>query len=119
MASKGSETMARKPSAAAKSKAANTQEVTEQAEVAAPGLFVLKKNHGLIINGRASRHYSAGTTFDPATDGEVISHLVRTGAHLEEMVGETEPATDSTEQTGDKNPETDGESEGDPSDKQE
>jgi hypothetical protein len=45
--------------------------------------FVLKKNHGLTIRGRAHRHFTAGTEFDPAKDGEVISQLAQSGAIFE------------------------------------
>ncbi len=63
----------------------------------APGLFVLKKNHGLTINGRANTFYAAGTTFDPATDGEVIGRLVRSGAQIEQASANPATAEESAE----------------------
>lgn len=54
----------------------------EHAEPAAPR-FVLKKNHGLTIRGRAHRHFMAGTEFDPEKDGEIISLLAQSGAQFE------------------------------------
>jgi hypothetical protein len=118
-ASKGRETMAKKPTSAAKPKAAKTEETTKQVEGATPGLFVLKKNHGLTFNGRTNKFFAAGTTFDPAKDGVLISQLVRSGARIEEVPAEAEPAEESTEQTGDTKPETDSQPEGDQSDAQE
>jgi hypothetical protein len=57
-------------------------EVVASAEPSAPR-FVLKKNHGLTIRGRAHRHFTAGTEFDPAKDGETISQLAQSGAIFE------------------------------------
>jgi hypothetical protein len=93
--------MARKPKAAAKPESARAGDVTSHSQGAAAGMFVLKKNHGLILNGRASKFYAAGTTFDPAKDGEVIAHLVRSGACIDEVPAEAEPTDESPEQTGD------------------
>lgn len=45
--------------------------------------MVLKKNHGLVIAGKANEFYSAGTEFDHATDGELIAKLVQSGAQFE------------------------------------
>ena len=54
------------------------------AEDAKPsGKMVLKKNHGLVIAGKANEFYSAGTEFDHATDGELIAKLVQSGAQFE------------------------------------
>lgn len=47
--------------------------------------FLLKKSHGLIHNGRASRFYEAGTEFDAKEDGEVISLLAAAGAQIEQQ----------------------------------
>jgi hypothetical protein len=102
------ETMARKPKVAAKLGAPQTQDA--QPNSANAGMFVLKRNHGLTINGRASKFYEAGTTFDPATDREVISHLVRSGARLEQVVTESE-SDELTEQTGDEKPENNSQNE--------
>lgn len=46
--------------------------------------FVLVKNHGLTVRGRASQFFSAGTEFDPAKDGELISALAQSGALIEQ-----------------------------------
>jgi acyl-CoA thioesterase len=45
--------------------------------------FILKKNHGLLQHGRSSRHFAAGTEFDPVKDGELISQLAQSGAIFE------------------------------------
>lgn len=45
--------------------------------------FVLKKNHGLIVAGRACQFFEAGTEFDPATDAKTIAALVQAGAIFE------------------------------------
>lgn len=83
----------------ARKKAAPVQTQAGVVDVsAAPGMFVLKKNHGLTINGRANTFYAAGTTFDPATDGEVISRLARAGAQIEQTSAEPVTAEESTEQ---------------------
>lgn len=102
--------MARKPKAATKPGSAQTNGAGAMAQPgsAPAGMFVLKKNHGLTLNGRASKFYAAGTTFDPATDGEVIAHLVRSGARIEEVPAEAEEVEESTEQSGANTPEGDG-----------
>ncbi|SDR37600.1 hypothetical protein SAMN05443245_5243 [Paraburkholderia fungorum] len=45
--------------------------------------FVLKKNHGLLLQGRSSQHFSAGTEFDPIKDRELVSQLFQSGAIFE------------------------------------
>jgi hypothetical protein len=45
--------------------------------------FILKKNHGLIEDGRTCQFYAAGTEFDPATDAKTIAALVQAGAIFE------------------------------------
>ena len=88
--------MARTSKAATKEKTATNQEAVPQAEGAPVGHFVLKKNHGLTLHGRSSKHYAAGTVFDPATDGELISQLVRGGAIIIEVTEASEPAEQSS-----------------------
>ena len=44
-----------------------------------PARVVLAKNCGFLSHGR-SHWYAAGTSFDPSTQGELISRLVRAGA---------------------------------------
>lgn len=51
---------------------------------ASRSVFVLQKNHGLIKQGRASQFFAAGTEFDPAKDGELISALAQSGALIEQ-----------------------------------
>lgn len=60
-------------------------EVLETAEKTEPVAerFVLKKSHGLIVRGKASRHFAAGTEFDPSKDGELVSQLAQSGAIFE------------------------------------
>lgn len=54
----------------------------DDAPIASPKM-VLKKNHGLVIAGKANEFYPAGTELDPATDGELIAKLVQSGAIFE------------------------------------
>lgn len=54
----------------------------EDAPSASPKM-VLKKNHGLVIAGKANEFYPAGTELDPATDGALIAKLVQSGAIFE------------------------------------
>lgn len=105
--------MARKSNAAKKQESIEAQNKGEQAVSAAPGLFVLKKSHGLTHHGRTHKFYAAGTTFDPAKDGELISLLFQSGALIEEAAAEVEPVEESTEPTGDVKPEDEGQPEGD------
>lgn len=79
--------MARKPKAATEI----AQDRGAQAVDVAPGLFVLKKNHGLTLQGRTHKFYEAGTTFDPAKDGELISQLIQSGAALDEVAAKADP----------------------------
>lgn len=81
--------MATKPKTAPKSKA--SQDTAEQ--VATPGKFVLKRNHGMVINGRASAFYEAGREFHPVDDAEIIARLSSSGAILEQIAAE-EPQED-------------------------
>jgi len=46
--------------------------------------FVLTKNHGLHVNGKANVFYGAGTTFDGVKDKDLIHRLIQNGASLEE-----------------------------------
>ncbi len=46
--------------------------------------FVLIKNHGLILHGRESQYFPAGTEFDPIADAKLIAALAKSGAQLEE-----------------------------------
>jgi hypothetical protein len=61
------------------------QEATDVAEKHEPKAerFVLKKNHGLLLHGRSSQHYLAGTEFDPVKDAALISQLAQSGAIFE------------------------------------
>ncbi|MEX3933278.1 hypothetical protein AB4Y32_15995 [Paraburkholderia phymatum] len=58
------------------------QDVAEQASAQKPG-FVLKKNHGLIVDGKTNQFFAAGTEFDPETDAKLIFALVQSGAVFE------------------------------------
>lgn len=58
---------------------------TQDDETAAvePAKMVLKKNHGLLINGRVNKFYPAGTKFDFEADAALITQLVQSGAVFE------------------------------------
>ncbi len=60
-------------------------EIEEVVEVV-PGktMFVLKKSHGLVMHGRESKFYAAGTEFDPETDALIIAELAKSGAQIEQ-----------------------------------
>lgn len=45
--------------------------------------FVLARNHGLVVVGRACQFYPAGTELDAEKDAELISLLVKSGAQFE------------------------------------
>lgn len=47
-------------------------------------IFVLKKNHGLVVHGRSGQFFEAGTEFDPEADSELIAALSQSGAILEQ-----------------------------------
>lgn len=47
-----------------------------------PAHFVLARNHGLVVVGRACQFYPAGTVLDAETDAELISQLVKSGAQF-------------------------------------
>lgn len=48
-----------------------------------PWRFVLARNHGLVVVGRACQFYPAGTELDAEKDAELISLLVKSGAQFE------------------------------------
>jgi hypothetical protein len=80
--------MATKPKAVPKKASQGSAE-----QVATPGNFVLKRNHGMVINGRASAFYEAGREFHPVDDAELIARLSSSGAELEQVAAE-EPQED-------------------------
>jgi hypothetical protein len=61
-------------------KAATAQ---DESPVEASPKMVLKKNHGLLIQGRVNKFYPAGSEFDFETDAALISALVQSGAVFE------------------------------------
>lgn len=64
----------------AKEKAADSEVTEDQSALTA---YVLKKSHGVVMNGRTSHHYPAGTSFDIEKDAAIIALLARTGAQFE------------------------------------
>lgn len=48
-----------------------------------PSQFVLARNHGLVVVGRACQFYPAGTVLNTETDAELISLLAKSGAQFE------------------------------------
>lgn len=62
---------------------AKAQSAPDDAPVSAPPKMVLKKNHGLVIDGKANQFYPAGTELDPEADVALIAQLVQSGAIFE------------------------------------
>ena len=76
----------KQPKAAPKEpqKAATIQDEIDASE-AVKITYRLENNAGLIIDGKANKHFAAGTEFDAIADKATIEALVRSGVQLTEV----------------------------------